>query len=288
MNQPIFHAPRRSLITGRSRRPWGSACGAFPTPPGPLVEGPDGDRLLVEGARRLRESSDRAIVALFGGNLLEWGQFLYRNDNFLALLAGEPDRAHDLLERLTELHLTGSRSISGWSDRTSTSSSSATISACRPARRSLPGCTASSSSPAMRGCGSAQRSCRRQGRCCTACGGIRLLLPDLIDAGLDAVNPVQISCKGMEPEGLKRDFGKDITFWGGGCDTQWMLSHGTPEADPEPRQAAGGGSAAGRRFCLPAGAQHPRRRPPAEHRGDVRRGPGLAEGGVNASRKWRA
>jgi uroporphyrinogen decarboxylase len=62
-----------------------------------------------------------------------------------------------------------------------------------------------------------------------SCGDIRLLLPDLIEAGLDAVNPVQVSCKGMEPEGLKRDFGKDITFWGGGCDTQWLLSHGTPE-----------------------------------------------------------
>ena len=65
------------------------------------------------------------------------------------------------------------------------------------------------------------------------CGGIRPLLPDLIDAGLDAVNPVQISCKGMDAAGLKRDFGKDITFWGGGCDTQWLLSHGTPEAVTE-------------------------------------------------------
>jgi len=62
-----------------------------------------------------------------------------------------------------------------------------------------------------------------------SCGDIRLLLPDLIEAGLDAVNPVQISCKGMDAVGLKRDFGKDITFWGGGCDTQWLLSHGTPE-----------------------------------------------------------
>jgi uroporphyrinogen decarboxylase len=62
-----------------------------------------------------------------------------------------------------------------------------------------------------------------------SCGDIRLLLPDLIDAGLEAVNPVQVSCKGMAAEGLKQDFGKDITFWGGGCDTQWLLSHGTPE-----------------------------------------------------------
>jgi uroporphyrinogen decarboxylase len=60
------------------------------------------------------------------------------------------------------------------------------------------------------------------------CGGVRELLPDLIDAGLDAINPVQITCRGMEPEGLKRDFGKDIVFWGGGCDTQDVLPHGSP------------------------------------------------------------
>jgi uroporphyrinogen decarboxylase len=60
------------------------------------------------------------------------------------------------------------------------------------------------------------------------CGGVRELLPDLIDAGLDAINPVQISCRGMEPEGLKRDFGRDIVFWGGGCDTREILPLGSP------------------------------------------------------------
>jgi uroporphyrinogen decarboxylase len=50
----------------------------IPSPPGPLVEGPDGDHLLVEGARRLREGTDRAIVGLYFGNLFEWGQYLYR------------------------------------------------------------------------------------------------------------------------------------------------------------------------------------------------------------------
>jgi uroporphyrinogen decarboxylase len=55
------------------------------------------------------------------------------------------------------------------------------------------------------------------------------LLPDLIDAGLDAINPVQITCAGMEAGGLKADFGKEITFWGGGCDTRTILPYGTPE-----------------------------------------------------------
>ena len=55
------------------------------------------------------------------------------------------------------------------------------------------------------------------------------LLPDLIDAGLDAINPVQITCRGMDAVGLKRDFGRDLTFWGGGCDTRDILPNGTPD-----------------------------------------------------------
>jgi len=55
------------------------------------------------------------------------------------------------------------------------------------------------------------------------------LLDDLIDAGLEAVNPVQISCNGMEPNHLKEKFGDRICFWGGGCDTRDILPHHTPE-----------------------------------------------------------
>jgi uroporphyrinogen decarboxylase len=61
------------------------------------------------------------------------------------------------------------------------------------------------------------------------CGGVRELLPDLIDAGLDAINPVQINARGMETAGLKRDFGRDIVLWGGGCDTRDVLPHGTAD-----------------------------------------------------------
>ena len=56
-----------------------------------------------------------------------------------------------------------------------------------------------------------------------SCGAIRPIIDDLIEIGVDALNPVQISAAGMEPEGLKRDFGDRITFWGGGIDTQHVL-----------------------------------------------------------------
>jgi uroporphyrinogen decarboxylase len=62
-----------------------------------------------------------------------------------------------------------------------------------------------------------------------SCGSLYALLPDIIDAGIDIINPVQISAKDMEPIKLKRDFGDELTFWGGGVDTQRILGFGSPQ-----------------------------------------------------------
>jgi len=55
------------------------------------------------------------------------------------------------------------------------------------------------------------------------------LYPDMIDAGFDILNPVQTSAAHMDPVELKREFGTKVTFWGGGVDTQRLLSFGTPD-----------------------------------------------------------
>jgi uroporphyrinogen decarboxylase len=60
-----------------------------------------------------------------------------------------------------------------------------------------------------------------------SCGSIYPLIPDLITAGLDILNPVQTSAKNMDPYQLKKEFGDQITFWGGGCDTQSVLPFAT-------------------------------------------------------------
>jgi uroporphyrinogen decarboxylase len=61
------------------------------------------------------------------------------------------------------------------------------------------------------------------------CGAVRELIPDLIEIGVDILNPVQVSAVGMDSAELKRDFGRDMVFWGGGVDTQRVLGQGTPD-----------------------------------------------------------
>ncbi len=62
-----------------------------------------------------------------------------------------------------------------------------------------------------------------------SCGSIYEYIPHLIDVGVDILNPVQTSARNMEPEKLKKEFGKDLTFWGGGCDTGDILPNKTPK-----------------------------------------------------------
>jgi uroporphyrinogen decarboxylase len=60
-----------------------------------------------------------------------------------------------------------------------------------------------------------------------SCGSIYELIPDLIELGVDALNPVQVSAANMDTGRLKRQFGRQLTFWGGGCDTQTVLRRGS-------------------------------------------------------------
>jgi len=80
-----------------------------------------------------------------------------------------------------------------------------------------------------------------------SCGAIRPLIPDLIEIGVEVLNPVQVSAAGMEAAGLKRDFGRDLVFWGGAVDSQHVLGTAAPaEVAAEARRhiadlAPGGG-----------------------------------------------
>jgi len=60
-----------------------------------------------------------------------------------------------------------------------------------------------------------------------SCGCFREVIPDLIEVGVNIINPVQFNVSGMDSESLKKEFGRDLVFWGGGVDTQRILPKGT-------------------------------------------------------------
>lgn len=189
---------------------------------------PDFWTRLREEALALRATSDRAIMVVVGCNLFEWGTFLRRMDNFLMDLLAEPEQVEKLLEALMEIHLrTLEKVCAAVGD---------VADLCR-----FGDDLGTDTGPFMAPATYRSLFKRHHTRLCEfvhrhstmktflhSCGSIHSLLPDLIEAGFDVVNPVQTACRDMEAERLKKDFGRDITFWGGGADTRETLNHGTP------------------------------------------------------------
>jgi uroporphyrinogen decarboxylase len=203
---------------------------AIAAPPGPLTAGPDGWEKLAAGARALRASTDKAIIGLFGGNLLELGQFMFRNDNFFLLLAGEPEKAIAFLDEAVEGYLAKLEKFLGAVGPSIDVILFGDDLGMQNGPQISPRMYRKIFKPFHQKMWLRAKELAPVKVMLHCCGGVRELLPDLIDAGLDAINPVQITCAGMEPAGLKRDFGKDMVFWGGGCDTRDVLPHGTPES----------------------------------------------------------
>lgn len=180
-------------------------------------------------AKALYESTDRAVIGLFGGSMFELPQWLYRMDNYLLYLGMYPDAVARLSEKLCYIHM---HNLEKW------------LKAVGPYidiiafGDDLGGQNSSLISPDMyrryykpfhKNLWTRARELADVKVMLHCCGGIRELIPDLIDAGLDAINPVQISCKGMDTSELKAQFGDKLTFWGGGCDTRDILPYANPD-----------------------------------------------------------
>jgi len=201
-----------------------------PTPGGHIPLTDEGCRQLADGARKLRESTDRAILGIFGGNLFEVPQFLYRMDNYLMHMGLHPEGCERLSEALCNFYMP---QLEKW------------LGAVGPY---IDVVLFSDDLGMQNGPLMSPDMYRRYYKPWHAklwqrvkelaphvnvhlhsCGGIEPLLDDLIEAGLESSNPVQITCNGMDPLHLKRTYGEQFTFWGGGCDTQHILPFGTPD-----------------------------------------------------------
>jgi uroporphyrinogen decarboxylase len=184
--------------------------------------------LLRERALELRCRTDRALMVVVGCNLFEWGTFLRRLDNFLMDLLLEQARVERLLDALLERHLATlesvCRAVGDVADVIRLGDDLGTDSGpfmSRELYRRL-------FKPRHRRLCDYIRTHSSMATFLHSCGSIPDLLPDLIEAGFQIINPVQTNARGMEPERLKREFGRDLVFWGGGVDTRAVLNRGGP------------------------------------------------------------
>ena len=186
-------------------------------------------KALAEKAKYLYQETDFAIMGGFGGNILEHGQGLRGWSNFMMDLAVNQSFANDLMDKLVEVHLTNLKmylqavgdyiQIIQMGDDLGTQngpqlSPDMYRELIKPRHQKIYQYVKQHSSVYV---------------FLHSCGSIYDLIPDLIDAGVDILNPVQTSAAKMEPEKLKSEFGTQLTFWGGGVDTQTVLPNGTPE-----------------------------------------------------------
>ena len=193
------------------------------------VLGEEDLRRLEKRAKKLHNNTEFAILANFGGSLLEKGSSLRGFQRFLLDLAKGGAFVQDLLGSILEttlatlrlylqavggyVHIIQFGDDLGMQDRP-------LISREMYQRYIMPGHQ------------QLFQHVHQNSNCAVffhSCGSIRPLIPDLVAAGVDILNPLQTGAKDMDPRQLKEEFGKQITFWGGGCDTQHVLPFTTTE-----------------------------------------------------------
>jgi uroporphyrinogen decarboxylase len=198
-------------------------------PPAPIGFDPQGLQELAAGAAAFRATTDRAIVGLFGGALLEGGQQLFGMDNFLAMLAGEKALTHRFLDRLVDYYLDRLHkflaAVGPFIDIILFSDDFG----MQTGPQISPRMYREFFQPRQKILWEASKKLAPAKIMLHSCGGIHPLLPGMIEAGLEIVQPVQTTCRDMEPERLKREFGKDLCLWGGGSNTRNVLGWASPE-----------------------------------------------------------
>ena len=185
---------------------------------------------LINQAKEIRQETDYALMVEFGGSVYEQGQLLRGYKQWYLDIAGNKGLVNHLLDKLVENYLENLKTfidvlgdmvdivVFGGDDLGMQDGPQISPDTYRelfmPRHEKLWGYVKENTDWKV---------------FLHSCGSIYKLLPHLIKAGVDVINPVHINASGMEPNKLKREFGDDVVFWGGGCDTQRVLPNGTVE-----------------------------------------------------------
>jgi uroporphyrinogen decarboxylase len=181
-------------------------------------------------AKRLR-ATGKAIAGIFLGNIFEMGQLYWGYENFFVHMAGDPSFVHAYMEMRYACYMRdlekyfeavdGALDVIEFNDDLGTQQ--ALLISPHMYRELL--------KPYHKKMFGYVREKHPDTKVFFhSCGAIFDIIPDLIDCGVQIINPVQISAAGMDPKKLKREYGKDVTFWGGGVDTQSVLCFATPDS----------------------------------------------------------
>lgn len=185
---------------------------------------------IEQKAQDAYKNTDKALLFDFGGNILSGGQNSWGYEKFFVEMAINPELVHYYLERLTNCHLSNLKNsldrigkyidvINFCDDLGTQQAPQISVQMYREmikpyhkkqfqfVKKNLPNVKVFLHS----------------------CGAIEPLIPDLIDAGVDILNPVQISASNMDPVALKNKYGKNLVFWGGGADMQTYVNTASVE-----------------------------------------------------------
>jgi uroporphyrinogen decarboxylase len=215
----------------------------------PNPDSDEGIHKLAEHAKYLYTNTEYALVGtgVFGGGIFEQPARIMGMELFLQSLLSDEKFADTLMEKITELYIINCNKYLDavgdyinvfvyWND---ISSQNYPLISPDMYRRII--------KPKDKRLIDAVRKKTDAKIFYHSCGAVKEFIPDFIEIGVDILNPVQVSARGMDTRELKNEFGKDITFWGGGIDTQYVLPRGTPrEVQDEVRRriddlAPGGG-----------------------------------------------
>ncbi len=197
--------------------------------PWPDLSHPDRVNGLAEEARRLHQDTPYAIVALGYLAIYDVGFFLRGMDQWLMDLATDPEFAHALLRKVTDLMLgwakTYLQAVGPYVDLITVSDDLG----MQSAPFLSPAMYREMIKPYHAELCAAIKARTKARIFFHSCGDVYTLIPDLIEAGFDVLNPVQVSTAGLaDTARLKREFGRHLTFCGG-IDTHHVLPRGTPD-----------------------------------------------------------
>lgn len=183
---------------------------------------------LEQRAASLVRETDRFLVLYVGGHIFTGGQWLFGDEKFMTDLLLAPRLAEELLWRITQMHIERfERYAAAVADNVQMVLMADDLGTQRASQLS-PSMYRRFVKPCQEALCRAIRERSDARICLHTDGAVRDLIPDFIDIGIDVLNPIQVTASGMDTAELKREFASDMSFWGGGCDTQRVLPFGTP------------------------------------------------------------